>query len=106
MPAGLGCTTNTTSSSKRLTAEYNPSENVQASPKPSYGKLYLSSQHPNDFETDLAYYSVSDSRVLDSNPRPLSLCVKDLILMITAMLLNRRKNAPQSETRRQTLFSG
>ena len=69
MPAGLGCTTNTTSSSRRVDSipqvEYNLSENVQASSKPSYGKLYLSSWHLNDFETDLACYSVSDSRVLD-----------------------------------------
>lgn len=69
MPAGLGCTTNTTSSRKRVDsipqAEYNLSENAQASSKSSHGGLYLSSQHPNDFETDLTYYSVSDSRVLD-----------------------------------------
>lgn len=69
MLAGLGCTTHTTSSSKRVNsipqAEYNLSENVQASSKPSHGKFYLSSQHPNDFETDLACYSVSDSRVFD-----------------------------------------
>ena len=41
MPAGLGCTTNATSSSKRVDsipqAEYNLSENVQASSNSSYG---------------------------------------------------------------------
>lgn len=46
-------------------AEYNSSENGQARTRLSDGKRYLPSWYLNDFETELAFVSVSDSRVLD-----------------------------------------